>query len=150
MTREQLNRLAWLLDNSIPIPGLNFRIGLDALFGLIPGVGDALGVLLSGYILREAARLGVPKTLLIRMGLNVVAEGLVGMIPLLGDLFDAAWKANQRNVNLLNEYLDNPRKAAGASRGFVFILAVLAIAFLLGTGILGIMILRWVWQAIGG
>lgn len=150
MNREQLNRLAWLLDNSIPIPGFNFRIGLDAILGLIPGIGDAVGVLLSGYILREAARLGAPKTLLIRMGLNVVVEGLVGMVPVLGDLFDAAWKANLRNVALLNAYLNNPRKTARASRSFVLILAALMIGFILATSIIGFMILRWIWQAISG
>ena len=147
-TRKRLSHLAWLLDSSIPVPGLNFRIGLDALLGLIPGVGDALGVLLSSYILREAARLGVSKTILIRMGLNVLVEGLIGIIPFAGDVFDAAWKANQRNVRLLSAYLDNPRKATGASRGFVFIVTLLVIGFLLGTGILGFVILRWLWNMI--
>src|SRR5262250_2039949 len=66
----RLNRLAWLLDSSVPIPGLKFRIGIDALIGLIPGIGDALGVLLSSYILREGARLGVPRSILVRMALN--------------------------------------------------------------------------------
>ena len=121
-TRERLNRLAWLLDNSIPIPGLRFRIGLDALIGLIPGIGDAVGVLLSTYILGEAARLGVPKTILIRMAFNVAIEGVIGIIPFAGDVFDAAWKANQRNVRLIGAYLDNPRKTTRTSAGFVFFL----------------------------
>lgn len=149
-TRERLNRLAWLLDNSIPIPGLHFRIGLDALIGLIPGIGDAVGVLLSTYILGEAARLGVPKTVLIRMAFNVAIEGVIGIIPLAGDLFDAAWKANQRNVRLIGAYLDNPRKITRTSTGFVFVLAVLVISFLVVTSVVGFLIFRWIWHAISG
>jgi hypothetical protein len=148
-TRERLNRLAWLLDDSIAIPGIRFRIGLDALLGLIPGIGDALGVLVSSYILREAAQLGVPKTVLIKMAFNVAIEGVIGMIPFAGDLFDAAWKANQRNVRLLNAYLDDPRKTTGASARFAFVLAVLVIGFLVGTGVVGFLIVRWIWHAIG-
>jgi hypothetical protein len=147
-TRNRLSRLAWLLDSSILIPGTNFRIGLEALIGLIPGIGDTVGVLLSSYILREAARLGVPKTTLIRMGLNVVVEGVLGMIPFAGDVFDAAYKANQRNVRLLNAYLDNPRKTSTTSHALIFGLALLLIAFIVGTSILGFMVLQWVWEAI--
>jgi len=146
--RERLARLAWLLDNSIPIPGLNFRIGVDALLGLIPGIGDAIGVLVSSYILREAAQLGAPKTVLVRMAFNVVLEAVIGVIPLAGDVFDAAWKANQRNVRLLGAYLDNPRKTTSASTGFVFLLAVLVIGLLVGTCIAGFLLLRWIVQAI--
>jgi hypothetical protein len=149
-TRSRLARLAWLLDSSIPIPGLNFRIGLEALIGLIPGVGDAVGVILSSYILREAARIGVPKTTLIRMGLNVMLEGLIGMIPFAGDVFDAAFKANQRNVRLLNAYLENPRQTSAASHLLVVALACILIAFMIGASILGFLVLQWVWQAISG
>lgn len=132
--RRRLAHIAWLLDNSIPLPGFNFRIGLDAILGLIPGIGDMLGVLLSTYIVREAARLGAPPSLLTRMAFNVALEGIVGLVPFLGDVFDAAWKANQRNFALLETHLDNPRKAARASRAFVALLiaALLALVTLLG------------------
>lgn len=102
---DRLRRLARLLDASIRIPGTRWRIGVDALIGLVPVAGDAAGVLLSSYIIWQAARLGARRGLLARMALNVAIEGLLGMIPLAGDLFDAAWKANQRNVRLLEREL---------------------------------------------
>ena len=104
--RERLNWLAWLLDSSIPIPGTRLTIGLDALIGLFPVIGDAVGVVLSSYIVREAAALGAPRSILARMAFNVALEGLVGVIPLAGDLFDAAFKANRRNVRLLRRHLE--------------------------------------------
>jgi len=99
--RERLRRLAWLLDSSIPVPGTRWTVGIDALIGLVPVLGDVAGMLLSSYILLEAVRLGAPKRVLARMALNIAVEGLVGSIPLLGDLFDAGFKANQRNIRLL-------------------------------------------------
>jgi predicted aconitase with swiveling domain len=99
--RERLRRLAWLLDSSIRIPGTRWTVGIDALIGLVPVLGDAAGVILSSYILYEAARMGAAKGVLARMALNIAIEGLVGSIPLLGDLFDAGFKANQRNIRLL-------------------------------------------------
>src|ERR671915_2044466 len=91
--RERLKQLAWLLDSSIPVPGTRFTIGLEALIGLVPVIGDAIGVFLSSYIVREAAALGVSRSILARMTFNVALEGLIGMIPLAGDVFDAAYKA---------------------------------------------------------
>jgi len=114
--RERLQKLAWLLDSSIPVPGTSLTVGVDALIGLVPVLGDVIGVLLSSYVVSEAAKLGIPRSILARMTFNVVVEGLVGMVPLAGDLFDAAWKANQRNVQLLNDYLDSPRQAQRSSR----------------------------------
>jgi len=96
-----LNFLAWLLDSSIPIPGTRLTIGLDALIGLFPFIGDLAGVLASSYILAEANRMGVGRAVLARMAFNVAVEGVIGIVPLLGDVFDAAWKANQKNVRLL-------------------------------------------------
>ena len=99
--QARLRRLAWLLDSSIRIPGTRWTVGIDALIGLVPGLGDAAGVLLSSYIVYEAARMGAAKGVLARMVLNVAIEGVVGAIPILGDLFDAGFKANQRNIRLL-------------------------------------------------
>jgi Domain of unknown function (DUF4112) len=72
------------------------------------------------------------------------------MIPFAGDVFDAVWKANQRNVALLNAHFENPSRAAATSRGFVLVLAILLIAFIFATSVLGFMVLRWVWQALAG
>lgn len=101
---KHLRRLARLLDSAIPLPG-GFRIGLDGILGLIPGVGDALGASLSTYIVVQAARLGASPVQLLRMMVNVLLETLMGTIPVLGDLFDFAWKANERNMALLESQL---------------------------------------------
>ena len=144
--RERLGRLAWLLDSSIPIPGTRFSIGLDALLGLVPFAGDLVGVLLSSYIVREAAALGVGRSILMRMAFNVAVEGLVGMIPLAGDVFDAAFKANQRNVRLLNAYLDQPARTTRASRGFLLGLSLALVALFAAIAVLGVLLARWVWS----
>jgi hypothetical protein len=134
--RNRLERLAWFLDNSIPIPGLDARIGLDPLIGLFPGIGDTLGALLSSYILTAASRLGVPKSVLLKMAFNIAVDAMVGAFPLLGDFFDMAWKANYRNVKLLGEYLEKPRKTVVTSRLFVWMLAVVLVGFVLLVGML--------------
>ena len=115
---RRLERLAWLLDSSIPIPGTRSQHRLEALIGLVPFLGDLVGVLLSSTILAEAARLGVGKSVLARMAFNIALEGLVGLIPLAGDVFDAAWKANQRNVRLLDAWLDRPGARRALERAF--------------------------------
>ena len=97
--------LAKLLDNSISIPGTRFKFGFDAIIGLIPGVGDVLGAILSGYIVLEAARAEVPPFTLARMLVNVGIDTLLGSIPAAGDLFDAVWKSNLMNVALLEQHL---------------------------------------------
>jgi uncharacterized protein DUF4112 len=143
MEDQRLKRLAWLLDSSIPIPGLKFRIGLDAIVGLIPGVGDFVGVALSSYIVARAARLGAPPTVLARMAMNIAIEAVVGLVPLLGDLFDAAWKANQRNVRLLAAYVERPETVRRRS-GLVMLGVVAGLALAVGAfGVVAFVVLRW-------
>jgi len=119
---DRLRRLGYLLDNSIPVPGTGFRFGLDAIIGLVPGVGDLASGALALYIVMEAARLGVPRPLLLRMGWNVAADTLVGSVPLLGDLFDAGYKANLRNIALVQRHMEQPGTSRKASRRFAALL----------------------------
>lgn len=105
---KQVDQLAWLLDNSIYLPIINYRVGLDALIGLIPGLGDAAGLIVSSFIVLQAIRLRAPRAILGRMVLNIVIEAVVGLIPVLGDFFDATFKANVRNVRLLRLAFDQP------------------------------------------
>jgi hypothetical protein len=98
---RRIRSLSTLMDNSIVLPS-GYRIGLDPLLGLLPGIGDAIGALISSYLVYEAARLGVQKRVLLRMAGNICAEVLAGAFPVLGDIFDATWKANMRNLRLLD------------------------------------------------
>jgi len=97
--------LSRLLDEQWRIPSTSYRVGLDGLLGLLPGVGDTLGALLSAYILYEASRLGLPRGILLRMVANVGLDTVLGAIPVVGDVFDIAWKANKKNIALIEDYL---------------------------------------------
>jgi hypothetical protein len=130
---QRLRGIAWLLDNSIALPG-GYRIGVDALIGLVPGVGDAVGALLSAYILNEARALGAPRSVLLRMTGNVLIETVIGAVPFAGDLFDAAFKANMRNLALLERYDANPVASRRQSRwfllGFGLLIALLVVTMI--------------------
>jgi Domain of unknown function (DUF4112) len=102
-----------------------------------------VGVLVSTYILGEAARLGVGRSTLARMAFNIAIEGLVGLVPFAGDVFDAAWKANQRNVRLLGAWLDSPQRAERASFSFIAAIVLALAAFAAGTIVLSYLLLRW-------
>jgi hypothetical protein len=125
------------MDSSIKVPGFNARFGIDGLIGLIPGVGDVLSALISSVVISEAARMGAPKVLLLKMAFNVLVDTLLGAVPLVGDLFDFAWKSNQKNVHLLNQYLDSPRETVVNSRVFVWGLGtvLVGLVILIGSGI---------------
>ncbi len=102
---ERLDQLSRLLDTAFEIPGTNIRMGIDGLIGLIPGIGDFAGMLLSGYIILEAARLGASRVVLVRMIGNVLLESALGIIPVIGDAFDIYFKANRRNVALMRRHM---------------------------------------------
>jgi hypothetical protein len=101
---RHLDNLSEILDSAFAIPGTRFRIGLDGILGLIPGIGDATGAALSLYLIFEAVRLGLPLSTLLRMVGNVAIETAVGAIPIVGDIFDIAWKANMRNMALVRTH----------------------------------------------
>ncbi|KTG08948.1 hypothetical protein AUR64_14155 [Haloprofundus marisrubri] len=133
-TLQRLHRLGRLLDNSIRIPGTNYRIGLDPIVGLIPVVGDVPITAVSAYIVAEAAYLGVPKVTVLRMLFNLVVDALVGSIPVVGDLFDAVWKANARNVRLAEARRGDPRAEELDRRFFTLVVGGLFVLLLaLGT-----------------
>ncbi|MFL5617744.1 MAG: DUF4112 domain-containing protein [Gemmatimonadaceae bacterium] len=108
--------LARLLDSVARVPGTGIRFGADAIIGLIPGLGDIGGAALSGYLVILAQRLGVPRAVVLRMLANVAVDTLAGSVPLIGDLFDVAFKSNLRNVALLERALERPAATTRTSR----------------------------------
>ncbi|MFM7363421.1 MAG: DUF4112 domain-containing protein [Cuspidothrix sp.] len=147
---KRLRQLSRLLDDIVNIPGTKVGIGLDPIIGLLPLCGDVLGLLLSLYIIIESAQLGVSKATLGRMVINVIIDCLVGAIPMLGDLFDFAWKANNYNIILLEEALKNPQKNKKVDKSFIvffcislFFLAVVLIA-------IPMILLRVLWNLFTG
>jgi len=140
-----LRRLAWLLDEAFAIPGTNQRVGLDALLGLIPGVGDTLGALLSTYIIIEAARRGASPWTVSRMLGNVAVETIIGVVPIAGDLFDVVWKANLRNLDLLGATLardEPPRDPRGVLRVAMLLIAGTMLVLVIGTALLTVALYR--------
>jgi len=140
--------LAKLLDSSISIPGTPWKIGFDPIVGLIPGIGDLIGAVLSGYIVLEAVRADVPAFTLARMLLNVGVDTLLGAVPAVGDLFDAAWKSNMMNVALLERHLVATGGAPPKRRNVLGLMAiaVIVLVLILGAGLaLGIFAARLLW-----
>lgn len=124
-----LRNLSTLMDSQFRLGG--FRFGLDGVLGLIPGVGDIVTTGISIYIIAEAAKLGCSPTTLIRMALNLAFENLVDMVPVLGNVFDFLWKANSRNIDLLDKHLADPRHTTHQSRGvlLIIVLSLLIVLF---------------------
>jgi hypothetical protein len=129
---SRVRALAHLLDDGLRIPVLGIRFGLDPVIGLVPGLGDFTGAILSGYVVLAGARLGAPRSVILRMIGNVAVDTIGGSVPLIGDLFDVGFKSNIRNVALLDRWIDEPGHTHAASRraiGFTILaLALLAIA----------------------
>ena len=134
-----IERLGWFLDESITLPG-GYKIGVDGFIGLIPGIGDFIGGLLSSVIIYKAHQIGVPRMVLGRMIINMMIDTLLGAIPVAGDIFDFVWKANKRNVALLEDYQLQPKEVYRKS----VIQNVLFIALLLGILVLMIALISWV------
>jgi Domain of unknown function (DUF4112) len=126
LTVKKLRSLSKVLDNLITIPGTKISIGVDPILGLLPIAGDYIGLILSAYIILQAGLLGLPKQTLIRMIINIIIDTLVGTIPLLGDFFDFTFKANIKNLELLEGHLNSPQPSKKADKLFVYtIIAVL-------------------------
>jgi len=139
---RRASALAALLDDAIRIPGTNIRFGLDPVIGLVPGLGDLLGGAASAYIILEAARAGASASILVRMAANVGIDTLIGALPVIGDLFDFAWKSNARNVRLLARHVDAPVETRRASTALlVAVLGTLAL-IAVGASVLAIYVIR--------
>jgi hypothetical protein len=148
-----LNRIRFLsrlLDNAVRVPGTSFRVGFDPLLGLLPGAGDIASVLISVYIVLESLRFQLPKETLIRMISNLVTDTALGTIPIAGDMFDVVWKANARNLHLLETHLQNPNPSRAADR--LFIVGVVIILLLLVVAVVAIALasLRALWWLVSG
>jgi hypothetical protein len=146
---KRVRVIAKLLDNSIGIPGTPWKIGFDPIVGLIPGIGDLIGAVLSGYIVLEAARAKVPAYTLARMLMNVGIDTLLGAVPAVGDVFDAAWKSNTKNVALLERHLAGDQAAITREKRSaigLMVVAVIVLVLIIGAGLaLGIYVARLLW-----
>ena len=139
---DRLRTLARWLDSRIRIPGTPIRFGLDAIMDVVPILGDVAGVGFSSWILLEAARMGASKSTLFHMLWNIGIDALAGVIPGLGVIFDAAWKANDRNIALLERHALKPTETRQASRRFAFVLGIGLVLMLVGAGVLGYWLLH--------
>lgn len=146
---HQSRDLAWWLDQSIPLPG-GYRIGLDGVIGLIPGVGDVITGGLSSWIIYQSYRRGVPRLIILRMMLNVLLDVMLGAIPVFGDLFDFMFKSNLRNMKLLADYERNPQRTfrRSAISSVLFIIAFIVMAALVLYGVIALV--AWVWRSASG
>ena len=106
---ERYRALTRLADEAVRVPIIGTRIGLDPLMGLIPGVGDLISAAISSWLIREARRLGAPRWLIARMVWNVAVDAVIGIVPIVGDVFDVVWKANRKNIALLTRYLEHSK-----------------------------------------
>jgi Domain of unknown function (DUF4112) len=145
---ERLRTLARLLDSAMRVPGTQYRFGIDALIGLVPGIGDAIGAIFSTYIVFQAARLGASRATLVRMLGNVALDTIVGEVPLLGDLFDVGWKANTRNVALLESHVERPAATRRSSRRVVMLVGTALLLLLAGVIALGVVVGQLVLDAL--
>jgi hypothetical protein len=134
---ESLETLSKYLDGLFTIPGVGWKFGLDSLVGLIPGFGDTASSLVSFYILAAGVRYGVPKVTLLRMGLNIAVDYVMGMLPVVGDLFDFVWKSNKMNMDLIRQRATVSAEEAKQGKTsdwiFVSVIMLVLVGILVGT-----------------
>lgn len=148
----ELELLARWMDGVFRVPGVGWRFGLDAILGLLPGIGDTASSVATLYILAAAHRYGVTRATLLRMALNVVLDTTIGALPLVGDIFDVYWKSNQRNVELLNRHmLATPLeqgKLQRSDRWFVVLLITLLALLMIASIVVAALLLTWLVGAV--
>lgn len=143
---EALRRVARFLDSAVTVPGTSYRVGLDPVLGLVPGLGDLISPIFGLGILWQAYDLGVPKIVQIRMLFNIAIDAIVGAVPLFGDLFDFVWKANLKNLALLERHSEQGYRASAGDWLFVVVLTLLVIA----VAAIPFVVAGWALAAIGG
>ena len=143
------DRLAWLLDDLFRIPGTNRRFGLDALIGLIPGVGDVASTTLGLVLIARAAAGRLPLVVVLRMLVNTLVDALIGAIPFLGDAFDFVFKSNARNLELYRLYRDDPGRGTGEHRAFLVGLVFVVIGTIWLLVVAGAWVIGWLAASLG-
>ncbi len=146
---EHLRALTTLFDQAFVIPGTKWRFGLDALFGLVPGLGDIAGALVAVFALRVARRLNAPPAVQMHMLSNIALDALVGMVPVLGDIFDFAFKAQSRNLALLDAYVATPNRAARRSRRGLWLIGLATLIVFATLSALGVWMLYILFHWLG-
>ncbi|HEX6045725.1 MAG TPA: DUF4112 domain-containing protein [Pyrinomonadaceae bacterium] len=153
-TKKSLDDLAWLMDDMFRVPVLGWRFGLDALIGLIPGFGDTATSLVSFYILAAAVRHRVPKVTLLRMGLNIGIDYVVGSLPLVGDVLDAWWKSNHKNLDLLKRRatVSAEEARAGSASDWLFVGGIIVglIGLAIASAFVSLYLLYKLFEVLGG
>ncbi|MEY2857978.1 MAG: hypothetical protein RLZZ74_2290 [Cyanobacteriota bacterium] len=144
---SKLRRISKLLDNAIAIPGTKISFGLDPILGLLPGGGDTVTGGIAAYIVIEAARMGIPREILWKMVGNILIDSFAGTVPVMGDLFDLGWKANVKNIELLEKHLDVAESTKGDSL-FIFGLILVLALIILGFAIITFFTVTWFWHLI--
>lgn len=144
---SKLRRISRLLDNAITIPGTKISFGLDPILGLLPGGGDTLTGGIAAYIVVEAARMGVSRQVLWKMVGNILIDSFAGTIPVVGDIFDVGWKANIKNIELLEQHLDLA-ESSKSDKLFLFGLIILLALIVLGFATITFFTVTWFWNLI--
>jgi len=147
---EQLRTISHLFDQAFTVPGTRWRFGLDALFGLVPGLGDIAGALVAIFAMRVARNLNAPPAVQLHLLSNIALDALIGTVPILGDLFDFAFKAQTRNLALLDAWVATPNKTARRSRRGLLLIPIAIIAVFATLTALGIWMLVILFHWLGG
>jgi hypothetical protein len=143
---DVLRTVSQMLDSAFPVPGTSYRVGLDPILGLIPGLGDLVSPLFTIGLLWQARELGIPKVVQLRMIVNVALDTLLGLVPVVGDLFDFAWKANNKNLLLLERHAYEEHRASPGDWLFVAMTVVILVAL----AVLPFFLLGWLFTVIRG
>ncbi len=150
---ERLRAIARLFDQAFGIPGTRWRFGIDALFGLIPGLGDVAGAVVAVYALHVARRLRAPAVIQLHMLSNVALDALGGTVPVIGDLFDFVFKAQTRNLALLEDWIKSPHETQHRSRRGMVVLSLLILLVFIGLTIVGVwmlyLVIHWLFSVAG-